>query len=190
MNAMKKCFVLLACILICAGNAFAEEVSESSDIPVMSYSQDIASAVRNFLIDDDWKFDFNDGRGIFMFGVNIGGKMKNVDCRLIIRDDSYTSYAISPINADADDADVMKNIAEFVCRANYGIRNGNFELDMRDGELRYKVHVDCSGGVPARSVIRNSIYVPAVAFEHYAPGMLDVIFKGASAAEAIKQCEN
>ena len=30
------------------------------------------------------------------------------------------------------------------CRANYGLlANGNFELDMDDGEIRYKVFIDC-----------------------------------------------
>ena len=184
---MKKCLALLLCILLCAGGAFA---AKKSDSEIRLYSQEITSAIRNFLVDDDWKFQFDEKDGIFRFGMSIGGKMKSVACRVLIRDDSYTSYAVSPINADPDDAEMMKNVAEFVCRANYGIKNGNFELDMRDGELRYKVHVDCSGGIPALSVIKNSVYVPSVAMERYAPGFLDIIFAGKSAAEAIKKCEN
>ena len=34
-----------------------------------------ASEIRGFLLDDDWKFDFDDEKGIFRFGVNIDGKM-------------------------------------------------------------------------------------------------------------------
>ena len=155
------------------------------------YSQDIVDEIRGFLLDDDWKFDFDEERGIFRFGVNIDGKMKHVNYFVPVRDDSYTVYAISPVSADSDDAEVMSAIAEFVCRANYGLRNGNFEVDMRDGEIRYKVFVDCDGGIlPSRDVIRGSIIIPAMMFERYSPGLLDVIFKGSSAAEAISQCEN
>ena len=74
-------------------------------------------------------------------------------------------------------------------QANYGLRNGNFELDMRDGEIRYKVFVDCDGVIPSREVIKGSIIIPAMMFERYSPGILDVVFKGVSAAEAIGQCE-
>ena len=183
---MKKCLALLLCILLCAGGACAAEKPESES---RIYSQELVSAIRNFLIEDDWKFEFDDKNGIFRFGVKIDGKMKSANCRILIRDDSYTSYAISPINADTEDTDVMRNIAEFVCRANYGIKNGNFELDVRDGEIRYKVHVDCSGGVPAKSVIENSVYVPSLALERYAPGILDVIFAGKGAAESVEKCE-
>ena len=155
------------------------------------YSEDIVGELRGFLLDDDWKFDFDDERGIFRFGVNIDGKMKHVNYFVPVRDDSYTVYAISPVSGDADDEEVMHNIAEFVCRANYGLRNGNFEVDMRDGEIRYKVFVDCDGGqLPTRDIIRGSIIIPAMMFERYSPGLLDVIFKGSTAAEAIEQCEN
>ena len=168
-------------LLVTARSAHADE----------NYSEDIAAEVRGFLLDDDWKFDFDDEKGIFRFGVNIDGKMKHVNYFVPVRDDSYTVYAISPVSADSNDLQVMNAITEFICRANYGLRNGNFEVDMRDGEIRYKVFVDCDGGsIPTRDVIRGSIIIPAMMFERYSPGILDVIFKGSSAAEAIEQCEN
>ena len=178
MTALILCSVLV--LLVMAGTAGADE----------NYSQDIVDEIRGFLIDDDWKFDFDDEKGIFRFGVNIGGKMKHVNYFLPVRDDSYTVYAISPINGDSDDPRVMNGLAEFVCRANYGLRNGNFELDMRDGEVRYKVFVNCEGLLPSRDIVRESIIIPAMMFERYSPGVLDVIFKGVSAAEAISQCED
>ena len=190
---MKKCLALLVCVLLCAWSAFAAEAQaevEDSESTVRSYSHVIAKLVNDFLIEDDWRFEFDDKNGIFRFGVNIDSRMKRVSYSVLIRDDAYTSYAISPINADPEDKAMMNEITEFVCRANYGLKNGNFEVDMRDGEIRYKVHVDCEGSIPSRSIIKNSIYAPAVVFERYSPGLLDVIFKGSSAAEAIKQCEN
>lgn len=179
MTALLLCSLLV--LFVMAGTAYADEV----------YSEDIANEIRGFLLDDDWKFDFDDEKGIFRFGVNIDGKMKHVNYFVPVRDDSYTVYAISPVSADSDDEEVMRNITEFICRANYGLRNGNFEIDIRDGEIRYKVFVDCDGGIlPSRDVIRGSIIIPAMMFERYSPGILDVVFKGSTAAEAIEQCEN
>ena len=170
---------VMAFVLLTSGTARADD----------GYSEDIADEIKGFLIDDDWNFDFDDEKGIFKFGVNINGKMKHVNFFVPVRDDSYTVYAISPISADDDDPLSMAEVAKFMCRANYGLRNGNFELDMEDGEIRYKVFVDCEGILPSRDVVRNSIIVPAMMFERYSPGILDVIFKGTGAEEAVNKCE-
>ena len=173
-TALIVCSILL--LLMMTSAAHADE----------GYSQDIADEIRGFLLDDDWKFDFDEEKGVFRFGVNIDGKMKHVNYFVPVRDDSYTVYAISPVSLQ-----VMNAITEFICRANYGLRNGNFEVDMRDGEIRYKVFVDCDGGqIPTRDIIRGSIIIPAMMFERYSPGILAVIFAGKSAAEAIEPCEN
>ena len=171
----------LVVLLVMAGTACADD----------GYSEDIAGEIRGFLLDDDWNFDFDEEKGVFRFGVNIDGKMKHVNYFVPVRDDSYTVYAVSPVSGDSDDPQVMNALAEFACRANYGLRNGNFEVDMRDGEVRYKVFVDCDGGqIPSREIVRGSIIIPAMMFERYSPGILDVIFKGVSAAEAISHCED
>ncbi|MBQ3402652.1 MAG: hypothetical protein IJG65_04675 [Synergistaceae bacterium] len=153
------------------------------------YSEEIVEVIRNFLIEDDWKFEFDEERGIFRFGVAIESKLKHLRYFVPVRSDAYTVYAISPIEADSDDKDVIREMAEFICRANYGLRNGNFELDVTDGEIRYKTFVDCDGIIPTEEIIKGSIIIPSVMFDRYAPGMLDVMFKGATAEEAISKCE-
>ena len=35
------------------------------------YSEEIVDVIRGFLVDDDWKFDFDEEKGIFRFGVGI-----------------------------------------------------------------------------------------------------------------------
>ena len=153
------------------------------------FSQEIVDCIRYFLVDDDWNFEFDDEKGIFRFGVNLDSKLKNVRYLVPVRGDGYTVYAISPVNADNDDKDVMREMNEFINRANYGLRNGNFEIDVRDGEIRYKIYVDCDNQLPSREVVRSSIIIPSVMFERYSPGLLDVMFRGSTAEEAISKCE-
>lgn len=154
------------------------------------YSQDIADCIRDFLVEDDWNFEFDEERGIFKFGVNLKSKLKNVRYIVPVREENYNVYAISPINADNDDKDVMREMNEFLHRANYGLRSGNFEIDVRDGEIRYKIFVDCDNQLPSREIVRASIMIPSVMFDHYAQGILDVMFKGSTAEEAISICED
>ena len=154
-----------------------------------TYSKSIADAINSFLTEDDWHFSFDDQRGLFKFGLNLKGRIKNVRYIVDVKDDEYVVYAISPIGADEDDEKKMAIMAEFICRANYGLKNGNFELDMRDGEIRYKSFVDCEGLTPTTEMVRNSIHCPAAMFDRYGDGVVDIIFGNSTAKEAVAKCE-
>lgn len=154
-----------------------------------TYSKSIANAINNFLTADDWHFSFDDQRGLFKFGLCLKGKIKKINYIIDVKEDEYIAYAISPLGADEDDEKMMATMAEFVCRANYGLKSGNFELDMRDGEIRFKSFVDCDGITPTAEMVRNSIHCPAAMFDRYGAGLVDIIFSNASAKDAIAKCE-
>lgn len=156
---------------------------------VKMYSHKIAQAINSYLTDDDWHFSFDEKHGMFKFGLSLRGKIKKINYIVDVKDDEYVVYAISPLGADEDDKEMMASMAEFVCRVNYGLVNGNFELDMRDGEIRFKCFVDCEGITPTSEMVRNSIHCPAAMFKRYGAGIVDIIFGKSSAQEAVEQCE-
>lgn len=154
-----------------------------------TYSMNIANAVNDFLKEDDWHFSFDEKRGIFRFGLGLKGKLKKLHYIVDIKEDEYLVYTISPLGADEEDAKMMVNMAEFICRANYGLKMGNFELDFDDGEVRFKVHVLCKGVTPTAEMIKRSIYCPATMFDHYGSGIVDIIFNDTSGKAAVENCE-
>ena len=155
-----------------------------------AYSNDLVRVIEKFLNDDDWNFSFDDERGMFRFGLRIKGKINNINYVVDVKEEEYLVYAISPISADQDDKKMMTNMAEFICRANYGLNMGNFEFDFSDGEIRYKVHVPCEDIIPSTAIVKRSIYCPATLFEQYGSGIVNIIFNGASGKEAVEKCEN
>lgn len=155
----------------------------------ISYSENIANSIRNFLTEDDWSFSFDDQRGLFKFGVSMKGKIRKLSFIISVRDCDYNVYGISTIGADSTDDKVMASMAEFICRANYGLRNGSFELDMRDGEIRYKTYVDCGEVTLTKEIIGRSIQLPAAMFERYGEGIVGILFADMSAKEAADICE-
>lgn len=155
-----------------------------------AYSHRIAHAIHQFLTGDGWRFSFDEQRGIFDFMLSLKGRLKQINYLIDVMEDKYVVYAISPLGADANDREAILNLAEFACRANFGLLNGNFELDMRDGELRYKTFVDCPDGeAPDKAIIKNSIHCPAAMYERYSAGIIDVIYGGVPAEKAIARCE-
>ncbi len=151
-----------------------------------AYSIDIANEIGTFLDEDNWNFSFDEEKGYFRFSLRMDNKIKKINYVLYVQNDAFTVYSVCPIYADDDN---MLTMAEFVCRANRGLPNGNFELDMSDGEIRYKTYVDCKGVIPTQKMIKNSIYCHPKMFEHYGDGIVSVIFNDISAEEAIDRCE-
>lgn len=79
---------------------------------------------------------------------------------MIVHQGDYVVYAVSPIKVDPKDSLMLQKMSEYICRANYGLNCGNFELDYNDGEIRYKCYVSCEGdAVPTVEIIRESFFV-------------------------------
>lgn len=153
------------------------------------YSKDLVNIVKQFLVDDDWHFSFDENTGVFDFGLRVKSKIQKINYIVDVHEDEIVVYGMCPIGADHTDANMMAQMAEFLCRANYGLKNGCFELDFRDGEIRYKSFIDCEDMMPSTEVIKNSIHCTAAMFKRYAPGIVDIIFASCTAREAIAKCE-
>ena len=153
------------------------------------YNKEIANEISNFLKKDDWHFSFDEQKGSFRFGLSLKGKLRNVKYSVHVREDDYSVYVTSPLSVDADDKDMLARMSEFICRANYGLIRGSFELDVRDGEIQFKFYVPCNDSVPSDKTIGESIYIPMQMFKKYGDGIVSIIFTETSAEEAIKKCE-
>jgi hypothetical protein len=142
--------------------------------------------VDGYLRDDDWNFERIEGRDAIRCGI----KAKNASFRMIfdVKEDAeqLILLAISPNNVPEDKRLVA---AEFITRANYGLRIGNFELDMNDGEIRYKVAIDVEGSSLSPQMLRNMIGLGVGTLDRYFPGLMAICFTGQSALEAVQQIE-
>lgn len=153
------------------------------------YSDEIVNVIKKFLEDDDWHYSFDEDTGIFRFDLRIRSKIQSISYVIDVHDDEYVTYGMCPIGADHENREMMAQMAEFICRANYGLKNGCFELDFRDGEIRFRSYVDCENCIPSAEVVKNSVHCTAAMIKRYAPGIVDIIFSGATAKDAITKCE-
>lgn len=154
-----------------------------------NYSNEIANVVKQFLTDDDWHYSFDEERGIFDFDLRVRSKIQKIKYLIDVKEDEMVVYGICPIGADCDDEKMMIQMAEFICRANFGLKNGCFEFDFRDGEIRYKSFIDCDEVLPSTEVVKNSIHCTVAMYKRYAAGITSIIFAESSAKDAIAMCE-
>lgn len=73
-------------------------------------------------------------------------------------------YSLYPEQVEAA---LRNRISELICRINYGLILGNFEMDWEDGELRYKTSMDIESIEINRTVMRNLVYGNFHSFDMY-----------------------
>lgn len=139
-----------------------------------------------FLDEDEWFPRRIEGK--FAYSMSYTGKNGDLRCYAIIRVDleEFLFYAVAPVKIPEE---VRMAVAEYLTRANYGLRIGNFELDYSDGEVRYKSSLDFEGQILTQELIRNAIYPAVHTMDRYLNGLLRVSFGGATPHEAIEEVE-
>ena len=137
---------------------------------------DIKTTVAEYLDSVGWHYTYDEERDVIRTKVSLKCKLKHCDLVIQLKDKFFIVYALCNIRADEA---CRREVCEYLHRANFGLRWGNFEIDMRDGEIRYKVLVDCGDSLdcmPTPSVIRHSIYFPASMLDKYGDGLLSVMY--------------
>ena len=154
------------------------------------YSTKIADAIEEFLHDDDWNYTFREEKGTFHFSLSTHSRLNTVDYFIAVHEDRYRVLCVSPLSVDADSPQELSRMAEFLTRANYGMTRGCFEMDYRDGEIRFRMTVDCDGdAVPTQEIVKNSISIPASMFNRYGSGMIQTMFSDLNPADIVRACE-
>lgn len=153
----------------------------------MEYSNQIANKLISHMEENEYRYDFDRENGIIRLNFNIKSNLNRVRFVLQIRKTFYISYGCIDMKVKEEQC---KEVAEYITRANYGLNFGNFELDMRDGEIRYKCTVDCDHCMLSGEMIERSLDVPIMMYQRYGDEMLKVMFGMMSADEAIKIAES
>ena len=117
----------------------------------------------------------------------MGNVLGNVRMFILLEENSYNVYMI--LNSKSEGSNYPL-IAEFLHRANYGLKDGNFEMDYRDGEIRYKSFVNFKNIDVSQEVIEESIIVGAAMIDRYGKGLLKLMLGEGTVTECIEYCEN
>ena len=101
--------------------------------------------------------------------------------------EQFTFYGILNIDLATEK---IPEVAEYLTRANYGIRIGNFELDFDDGEVRYKSSLDFEREVLGENLIENAVAHAIDNIDRYLGGLREVAVGLKTPKEAILAVEN
>lgn len=139
-----------------------------------------------YLRDDEWYPQQIDD--IHTYRVSYSGSSGQVTCfaQIITDLEQFIFYVVCPVKAGED---ARLAVAEFITRANFGLRIGNLEMDFLDGEVRYKSSIDFEGETLTPQLVRNAIYPAVQTIDRYLGGLLKVMYGGSAPADAIAEVE-
>ena len=146
----------------------------------------IRSVVEEFLQDQDWNYDELKNANVLRF--NLTTPQANYTCFAQMDEDQeqFMLYTCLPNKVEAE---ARRNAAEYLTRANYGMRIGNFEMDLEDGEVRFKCSVDVEGSELVKTMIGNMFAMSVRCCDTYYAGLMSVLFGGVDPARAVAKAE-
>jgi hypothetical protein len=147
----------------------------------------IFNSVADFLTDDGWKYTIlEDDSDLLALNLSFKGHHGSWQCFAIVDEDKHwlRFYSILPIHVPDDKRLAM---AEFITRANYGLMLGNFEMDLNDGEVRFKTSVDAEGGSMGPRMIDNLMRSNLITMDRYFLGLMGVLYSERTPAEIFEE---
>lgn len=142
--------------------------------------------IKDFFDTEKWKYHYDEENDIFTTDINMNSVLGLLHIEIFVEEDCYLVYA--QLQATTDKS-YYEKIAEYLHRANYGLKWGNFELNYNDGKIRYKTFVDFENIHLSEAVIARSILMPAFMFKIYGEGLMKLMLGADKPQELIDDIE-
>lgn len=153
-----------------------------------NYSTEIADAVLAVINNNGWKVkQYDQENGLIQMRFTLKCALDHANIIIDLRDDFYLVLACIDMSVPES---YRKETAKYLTLANYGLYLGYFEMDMGDGELRYKCPVDCDHFMPSNAIIKKSIVIPVLMFNRFGEGLTKVMLGMESAEKARAEADS
>ena len=149
-------------------------------------SAEIRDAVERYFRKEGFKFSGFDERSVARTGFKIKSKLSSADILLHAQKDRLLVRSMLAIKADEENRPA---VAEYLLRANYGMKTGGFDFDFNDGEISFRVSLYCGDDdftAPTHEQIDHAIDICLGMVQRYGDGILKVVY-GLQAPEAAIQ---
>lgn len=152
--------------------------------------REIQKAVEDFFVRDEVSYTPFDERNVAKATYRLQSKLQRVNVYFRVYKRSLIIRLLLPLSAGKDE---RAKVAEFLLRANYGLKIGGFDFDFEDGEISYRVSIYCGDEEfkpPTYEQIENCLINSALTVDRYGDGLIKVLFGLAEPEDAIEAAES
>ena len=149
----------------------------------------IRAAVENFFVRDNVKYQPFNERNVAKATYSIDTRFRHVDVFFNVYSDKLILHMILPLRAEESE---RAKVAEFLLRANYGLKVGGFDFDFDDGEISYRTSIYCGSDefvAPTYEQIDFALVIGMIMVEKYGNALVKVMFGVLEPDDAIESVE-
>jgi len=146
----------------------------------------IFETVERYFKNDDWNGEPIE-EGVLAFRLE-NQRGQQWGC-LAIAFEEAEQFAFYSVLLDEAPQERRAEVSEFIMRANHGMQVGNFEMDLDDGEVRFKTSVDVENIELDEQIIRNLVELNLMMMGIYFDGIMAVVSGKKRVLEAIGEIE-
>lgn len=143
--------------------------------------------IEKIFADLDWEYTYDPKKSVIKTGINMGNALGNLDIYILLR---KTYYSVRVCLNNNVEEKYLQQVSEYIHRVNFGLNNGNFELDFEDGEIRYKTFVSFDNIELSKDIIEDSILLPLAMFKKYGTNLLLLMLQEADAKSLADAADN
>ena len=141
--------------------------------------------VMEHLKNNNYHYQLDDNNKDFIVMMPLRSKFEKTILHIKCDESSITVLAY--IEQDVPEK-YRANVMELFTRVNYGIFNGSFEIDLDDGEIRYKLTMSVLERESiSDGLIGITLAVPGFVLDRYTDALLDVMSGKKTAVEAVNE---
>ena len=170
---------------VSAADAKAGTVSAADAKAEKNLQERLVQQVKAYLDSNKWKYEYDKEHSVFKMNFSLQSKLKETGVYVLCKKNGINF--LFDINVKPDEKSAHETM-EFLTRANYGLINGTFEMDLNDNDIQYRVFLPCDN-VPSPELIDAQMDVGLAMLQRYGDELLAVIFGMKKAAEAVAAAE-
>ena len=151
----------------------------------VSLKELLVEKVENYFNEQNWNYEYDERYSLFRAGVSLRCKLKSTRMIILCKDRGIKVQF--PISIGTDDENEIQ-VMEFVTRANYGLTNGGFQMDLDNNCIEYSLYLPCED-VPTVTAIDRTVMLGLYMLERYGDELLAVMFGMKNAKDAVEAAE-
>lgn len=147
---------------------------------------ELLEVARNVLDERGWSYSLIPEHDALQFLFRGDGEQWDCYIRADEESRNVVVYSVCPFTIPEERRAAT---TELLSRANYGLLTGNFEMDMDDGQIRFKTGIDVRGAELTEALVERLILPNMFAMTTYLPAITAMVDGGASPSEALAAVE-
>lgn len=139
--------------------------------------------IKDFFKSQEWQFTQVEGKNVLLFGI--GGKNGNFQCiaDLIEDENKFIFFSVCGANTPSNK---RQETLELLNNLNYKLFFGNFEMEIQDGEIRFRTSISFNNIELNQKLVEETIMSNIITMDKSLPSIMGLMFGEISVEKALE----